>query len=71
MLEGIPALGWFARLLTKRSKGPSTTVNITVHGNMVNSSVNINLPPRSELQIGAAESAESEADALDGQRNEG
>ena len=70
MLEGVPVLGWFARLLAKRAKRPSTSVSITIHGDMVNSSVNINLPPRSELQLGSAEQTGSGVDSTEKHRIE-
>ena len=69
MLDGVPILGWFARLLTRRTKPPSTSVNITVHGDMVNSSVNVNLPPRSELQLESAESPDGAGDSAQQQDN--
>ena len=65
MLDGIPIIGWLARLLTKRTKPPSTSVNITVHGDMLNSRVNVNLPPRSELQMESSDPTEIGASATE------
>ena len=67
MLDGIPILGWLTRLLTKRTKAPSTSVNITVHGDMVNSSVNVNLPPRTELQLESSEPTDTDASVAEPQ----